>query len=132
MWYVGWLEDVNVGSNLSDVEILDTMSGQWYHCPSLPHPCSSVSVAIIGNMCFVLGGFTTNHKGSKKRSKNSEVSHSVCLDALVSQAAVLPPVYSEKVLHSHHHHAWETSSDTLLKFNSPLPQPLLELSEQCI
>ena len=51
-------------------------------------------------MCFALGGFTANHKGSKKRSKNSEVSRSVCLDALVSQATVLPPVYSEKVLHS--------------------------------
>ena len=99
---IGLLEDINVGSNLSDVEILDTMSGQWYHCPSLPHPCSSVSVAIIDitMMCFALGGFTANHKGSKKRSKNSEVSRSVCLDALVPQATVLPPVYSEKVLHS--------------------------------
>ena len=98
---IGLLEDIHVGSNLSDVEILDTTSGQWYHCPSLPHLCSSMSVAVIGNMCFALGGFTTDHKGSKKGSKSSEVSRSVCLDALVSQAAVLPPVYSEKVLHSH-------------------------------
>ena len=66
------------GGLLSRVEILDTIeSRQWYHATSLPQPCTQVSLATIGNMCYLLGGFGVT--ASKKV-------FSVCLDDLISQA----------------------------------------------
>ena len=65
-------------SHLSRVEILDTDSTQWHHAASLPQPLSSLPPAIIGNMCYLLGGYT-------KRGASKKV-FSVCLDDLISQA----------------------------------------------
>ena len=68
-------------NHLSRVKILDTTEpGQWYHAASLPQPCSHALPATIGNMCYLLGGFTRGSVLSKKV-------FSVCLDDLVSQAA---------------------------------------------
>ena len=67
---------------LSRVNVLDTTEpGQWYHAASLPQPCDDVSLATIGNMCYLLGGNTQGgvHVPSKKV-------FSVCLDDLISQA----------------------------------------------
>ena len=70
----------DAGTILSRVEILDTTESlQWYQAESLPHPCFQVSSATIGNMCYLLGGFTKGVKPSKKV-------FSVCLDHLISQA----------------------------------------------
>ena len=67
-------------SCLSRVEILDTTEpGQWYHAASPPQPCSHALPAIIGSMCYLLGGFTRGGAPSKKV-------FSVCLDDLISQA----------------------------------------------
>ena len=73
----GRLEDV--GTKLSEVEILDTRSGQWYAGAKLPLPLSSPSVAIIGYSCYVIGGFASNHAPSRKVYRG-------CLDELISQA----------------------------------------------
>ena len=100
----GRLEDV--GSKLSDVEILDTTSGQWYCGAPLPQPRSSVSAATIGNICFALGGFTTDHLGSKKV-------FNVCLDNLISQA-VSPPNTQPTPS------PWLTLPDTPLKYSTTL------------
>ena len=87
--YVKWLvviggRKLSVGTKLSDVEILDTVSNQWYSCAPLPRPTSSISLtATVGNTCYALGGYTTGQNGSKKV-------FSVCLDDLISQAISQP------------------------------------------
>ena len=70
-------------THLSRVEILDTDSRQWYHAASLPQPLSDSLPAIIGNMCYLLGGYTEGFAVSKKV-------FSVCLDDLISQAISQP------------------------------------------
>ena len=67
------------GIHLSRVEILDTTEPlQWYQAASLPQPCYQVPSATIGNMCYLLGGFS-------KEGVSKKV-FSVCLDDLISQA----------------------------------------------
>ena len=86
--YIKWLVVIggrllDVDTKLSNVEILDTVSDQWYCCAPLPRPSSSISLtATVGNMCYALGGFTTDHEESTK-------AFSVCLDDLISQAISL-------------------------------------------
>ena len=70
-------------THLSRVEILDTDSPQWYHAASLPQPLSHALPAIIGNMCYLLGGSSKGGAPSKKV-------FSVCLDDLISQAVSQP------------------------------------------
>ena len=66
-------------NDLSRVEILDTTESlQWYEAASLPQPCYQVSSATIGNMCYLLDGFTDDDPTNK--------AFSVCLDDLISQA----------------------------------------------
>ena len=75
-----WLVVMGGSSDLSRVEILDTTEPvQWYQAASLPQPCHQVSLATIGNMCYLLGGFTDEGESKKV--------FSVCLDDLISQAA---------------------------------------------
>ena len=70
-------------THLSRVEILDTDSTQWYHAASLPQPLSHALPAIIGNMCYLLGGFAEGGAASQNV-------FSVCLDDLISQAVSQP------------------------------------------
>ena len=95
---------------LSQVEILDTTgSGQWYQAAPLPQPCYSVSTATIGNMCYLLGGFSTKGVSSYKV-------FSVLFDELISQAvsqpagAKVPPTSSP----------WMTLPDTPLTNSTAL------------
>ena len=114
--YVKWLVVVggrleDVDAKLSNVDILDSTLNQWYCCAPLPQPCSSISLtATVGNMCYALGGFTTDHEGSTK-------AFSVCLDDLISQAislnsqpaiATAPPTPSP----------WHSLSDTPLAYST--------------
>jgi hypothetical protein len=112
--YVKWLVAVggrleDVYEKLSDVEVLDSTLNQWYCCAPLPQPCSSISLtAAVGSMCYALGGFTTDHKGSTK-------AYSVCLDDLISQAvssqpagATAPPTPSP----------WHSLPDTPLSYST--------------
>ena len=72
-----------IGGDLSRVEILDTAEPvQWYQAASLPQPCQQVSLATIGNMCYLLGGFTNDA---------SEKVFSVYLDDLISYKATSQP-----------------------------------------
>ena len=74
-----------IHGDLSRVEILDTTEPvQWYQAASLPQPCHQLPLATIGNMCYLLGGFTDQDKGASKKV------FSVCLDDLISQAASQP------------------------------------------
>ena len=67
------------GKQLSRVEILDTSSKQWLHSTPMPQiiACVHTLAATIGNMCYLLGGYTA------ETSTNKRVV-SVCLDDLVS------------------------------------------------
>ena len=65
-------------SYYKSVEILDTISGQWYEGSPLPSGCSEMSSAINRNMWYLFGGYTS--RGASKQV------FSVCLDELVSQA----------------------------------------------
>ena len=66
-------------SRSKKVELLDTLSGQWYEGSPLPNVCSSPSSAINGNMWYLSGGY------SSVGVPNRHV-FSVCLDELISQA----------------------------------------------
>ena len=77
-WLVVIGGDADVGTPLSRVQILDaTEPVQWYQAASLPQPCRQTPLAIISNMCYVLGGFTVG--GATKKV------FSVCLDDFISQ-----------------------------------------------
>ena len=79
--YQKWL--VTVGGDdgrgySNKVELLDTLSGQWYEGSPLPKECDEISSAISGNMWYLSRGFS-------KVGSNIHV-FSVCLDVLISQA----------------------------------------------
>ena len=93
-------------THLSRVEILDTDSTQWYHAASPPQPLSYSPPAIIGNMCYLLGGYTEGGTASKKV-------FSVCLDDLISSQPAIasaPPTPSP----------WQSLPDTPLKYSTAL------------
>ena len=66
------------GSRCRNVEILDTVSGQWYEVSPLPNPCGEMSSVVNRNMWYLLGGFAAIATPNKRV-------FSVCLDELVSQ-----------------------------------------------
>ena len=66
-------------SHSKKVELLDTLSGQWYEGSPLPNACSSMSSTINGNMWYLSSGYSS--EGAPNRHVLS-----VCLDELISQA----------------------------------------------
>ena len=65
-------------SQSNTVELLDTLSEQWYEGSPLSYAYSQMSSAISGNMWYLSGG--SSSQGGNKRV------FSVCLDELISQA----------------------------------------------
>ena len=96
-------------TQISRVEILNTDSTQWYHAASLPQPLSQSLPAIIGNMCYHLGGYTEGFATSQKV-------FSVCLDDLISQAVSKPACASAPPTPS----PWQSLPDTRLKQSTAL------------
>ena len=96
------------GTYLSRVEILDTTgSGQWYQAAPLPQPCYWVSTAAIGNMCYLLGGYS---------GVVSEKVFHVQLDDLISQAVSQPAGTSALPTPS----LWMSLPDTPLDYSTAL------------
>jgi N-acetylneuraminic acid mutarotase len=95
-------------THLSRVEILDTDSTQWYHAASLPQPLSHSLPAIIGNMCYLLGGYTEGGASQKV--------FSVCLDDLISQTVSQPASDSAPITPS----PWQSLPDTPLNYCTAL------------
>ena len=94
---------------LSCVEILDTSeSRQWYRATPLPHPCYQVLPVTIGNMCYLLGGFTKGDASKKVLS--------VCLDSLITQAVSQPAGASAPPTSS----PWQALPDTPLDNSTAL------------
>ena len=110
---IRWL--VVIGGNtdgpmLSRVEILDTAeSKQWHQAAPLPQPFAQAIPATIGNMCYLLGGFTEESAASKKV-------FSVCLDDLISQAISQPASASAPPTPS----PWQSLPDTPLTSSTAL------------
>ena len=97
-------------NHLSRVEILDTTeSRQWYHAASLPQQLCDAPLVTIGNMCYILGGFTKGVIASKKV-------FSVCLDDLISQAVSQPASASAPPTPS----PWQSLPDTPLEQSTAL------------
>ena len=97
------------GSSRSNkVEILDTLSGQWYEGSPIPSGCTELSSAINGNMWYLSRGF--NPQGP------NEHIFSVNLDELISQVLLQsagntsPPIPSP----------WQTLTDPPLIHSSVL------------
>ena len=91
-------------THLSKVEILDTTeSSQWHHAASLPQPLRCALPATIGNMCYLLGGYTEGDTSSQKV-------FSVCLDDLISEAISQPASASAPPTPSPY--AWQSLPDT--------------------
>ena len=94
---------------LSCVEILDmSESRQWYRATPLPHPCYQVLPVTIGNMCYLLGGWTTGGASKKVLS--------VCLDSLITQAVSQPAGASAPPTSS----PWQALPDTPLVYSTAL------------
>ena len=95
---------------LSRIEILDTVESlQWYQAASLPQPYHKVSSATIGNVCYLLGGYTERVELSKKV-------FSVCLDDLISQAVSQPASASAPPMPS----PWQSLPNTPLIHSTAL------------
>ena len=102
------------GTSLSRVEILDTTEPvQWYQAASLPQPRHHTPLAIIGNMCYLLGGFT----GSGGSSTTKKV-FSVRLDDLISQAVAQPASASTSATPTPS--PWQSLPDTPLNRSTAL------------
>ena len=90
------------------VEILDTLSGQWYEGSPIPSECLRMSSAINGTMWYLSRGL--NLQGANKHV------FSVCLDELISRALsqsagnTSPPQPSP----------WQTLTDTPLNHSTVL------------
>ena len=105
-WLVVAGGETGTYSRSNKVEILDTLSGQWYtKGSSIPNGCSEMSSAINGNTWYLSSGFSS-------QGDNKHVFF-VSLDELISQALsqstgnTSPPTPSP----------WQTLTDTPLTFS---------------
>ena len=79
------------GSDLTRVEVLDTRTNRWYNGASLPKGCRQMTSAIVGDMWYLMGGFTES--GATKVLFRASLS--ALTSAAVSQSAsVAAPVWS--------------------------------------
>ena len=96
------------GSSYKSVEILDTISGQWYEGSPLPSGYSEMSSTNNRNMWYLFGGFTS-------QGTNKQV-FSVCLDKLISQAVARSASTTSPSMPS----LWQTLPETPLKYSTAL------------
>ena len=94
----GGTTGIELNSRSNKVEILDTLSGQWYEGSPIPSECSEMSSAINGNIWYLSRGVSSQELTNK---------HIFCvsLDELISQAlsqsagnTSLPPPSPWKIL----------------------------------
>ena len=68
------------GKCIARVQVLDTTIRQWYQTTPLPKPCYDLTSCVIGNMVYLMGGW------SRDGMTLNEHVFSVSLDKLVSNA----------------------------------------------
>ena len=64
------------GMKLSSVEVMNTVTKQWFAAPPTPTPWTQITTAIVGDTCYFMSGFT---------DVATTVMYSVSLPALISQ-----------------------------------------------
>ena len=98
------------GNKLSRVEILDTLSQQWHHSTPMLQElgCECTLAATIGNMCYLLGGYTVTSADKRVVS--------VCLDDLVSIDISQPVSKNDLPKPS----PWQLLPDAPLQHSTPL------------
>ena len=72
--------------SLSSVEIMNIDSKQWYAGPPTPTPLSYMRTAVVGDMCYFMGGYSSQTPTDKV--------YTVCLSALTSRMNK-DPMWSE-------------------------------------
>jgi hypothetical protein len=99
--------DTDTGGT-NKVEILDTLSGQWYEGSPIPSGCTEMSSAINGNLWYLSRGF----------SSRGPIKHvfSVYLDDLISQALLQSAGNTSSPKPS----PWQTLTDTPLTLSTVL------------
>ena len=70
----GFNGDIGV---LSRVEVLDISSQQWSISAPMPTPCNQLSLATVGNMCYLLGGFTEQETVVSDKVFGTRIDHLV-------------------------------------------------------
>lgn len=92
------------GNELSRVEIHVISTGQWYFGTPLPQPRSEIIATTLGNVCYVLGGFS--------KGDSSKKVFSVYVDSLISRAIHKPASASVPS-------PWQTLTDTPQTCSTP-------------
>ena len=67
--FINWLVvagGVDVSSYLSAVEIMDTTNKQWFTAMPLPTKCFDMTLAVVGDECYFMGGSTGSLSGTKQ------------------------------------------------------------------
>lgn len=93
----GGFSDLFDEAVLSTVEILDTLTGYWHRASPLPEPQYKMSSTLIGNMWYLLGGYTF--------SGNWTLCTCVCIDNLIYHAVLQSTASSPS--------PWQRLPDTL-------------------
>ena len=88
---------------MSSINIMNTTNKQWHTVSSTPAQISHMWTAVVGDVCYFMGG---HEDGSP-----TDTIHSVSLSALVSQ------VNSEDETH---HQIWKRISGLGLYYSTPL------------
>ena len=89
---------------LSTVEIMDATNKQWFTTTPLPVRCRDMTSAIVGDKCYLMGGFTNHNQHNKQVF---HVSISAITSQTPSQSAITPV-------------QWHTLPDTPLEYSAAL------------
>ena len=82
------------GMAVSSVEVMNTGTKQWHTGQPTPTPWHSMKTAIVGDMCYFMGGCTSTHYFG------TDSVYCVSLPALISQA-------QQRVPRKNSHQAWK-------------------------
>ena len=94
------------GGSLSSVEVLNVNTKQWSDGPPTPAAWRSMKTAVVGDVCYFLGGFMG--------SGSTNIVYSVSLPALISQLDTKNPSQRNKQI-------WKETSGLHLTDSTPLP-----------
>ena len=93
---------------VSSVEVMNTDTKQWHTGQSTPTSWHSMRTAIVGDMCYFMGGYT-----SIAGYRGTDSVYCVSLPALISQA-------QSRVSRENSHPAWKEICGLRMKFSAPL------------
>ena len=97
----------------SSVEVLNTDSKQWYAGPPMPTGWYGMKTALVGDMCYFMGGWSAP-SGASSASASLKV-YSMSLSGLTSQLHSQEP--RER---SQHHHIWKEITGLQVTQSTPL------------